>query len=115
MSQNGRCSREQILSAIYSAVAANFADPVSPEKAIYQGAIPGMLRALDPHSTFLDPDGFRRYSEALSGKYSGTGVELAYQNHQFIVVGSHSNSVAQRAGIHPGDLIVAINGKPATT
>jgi hypothetical protein len=81
---------------VYSVVSANFADSVSPEKAIYQGAIPGMLRTLDPHSTFFDQDGFRKYSQARSGNYSGIGVELAHQNHQFIVVGSHSNSVGNK-------------------
>jgi len=100
---------------VYSLVSANFADPVSPEKAIYHGAIPAMLRTLDPHSTFFDEQAFRRQNQAANGNYSGIGVELTYQNHQFIVVGCHSNSVAQRAGIHPGDLLVAVNGKPAGT
>jgi carboxyl-terminal processing protease len=43
------------LATVYSLVEQNYADPVSSEKAIYQGAIPGMLRTLDPHSNFLDP------------------------------------------------------------
>jgi len=98
---------------IYSVVAANFADPVSPENAIYHGAIPGMLRALDPHSTFFDERAFRRQNQAEKGNFSGIGVELTYQNHQFMVVGCHSNSAAQRAGVHPGDVLVAVNGKPA--
>ena len=97
---------------VYSIVSANFADPVSPEKAIYHGAIPAMLRALDPHSTFFDQQEFRKQNQAENGKYSGIGVELAYQNHQFIVVGCHSKSAAQRAGVHPGDLLVAVNRKP---
>lgn len=98
---------------IYSVVSANFADPVSPEQAIYHGAIPGMLRALDPHSTFFDEQAFRKQNQAASGNYSGIGVELAYQNHQFMVVGCHSNSAAQRSGVHPGDVLVAVNGKAA--
>jgi carboxyl-terminal processing protease len=97
---------------IYSVVSANFADPVSPEKAIYHGAIPGMLRTLDPHSTFFDQEEFRRHTQAAKGNHSGVGVELAYQDHQFIVVGCHSHSAALRAGIHPGDLVTALNGKP---
>src|SRR5580658_10882616 len=49
----------QTFSRVYSAVEENYADPVSADKAIYQGAIPGMLRTLDPHSSFFDP---RAYS-----------------------------------------------------
>jgi carboxyl-terminal processing protease len=40
---------------VYSTVEQNFADPVNPDKAIYKGAIPSMLRTLDPHSNFFDP------------------------------------------------------------
>ena len=97
---------------IYSAVSANFADPVSPDAAIYHGAIPGMLRALDPHSTFYDEQEFRRQNEAVNGGHSGIGIELIYQDHQFIVVGCHSNSSALRAGVRPGDIVAAVNGKP---
>ncbi len=43
------------LANAFSIIEDNYADKVSSEKAIYQGAIPGMLRTLDPHSNFLDP------------------------------------------------------------
>src|SRR5215467_3768927 len=45
-------------STIYSIVEQNYADPVNPDKAIYNGAIPGMLHALDPHSNFFDPKNY---------------------------------------------------------
>ena len=41
--------------SVYDAVEQNFADKVDADKAIYNGAIPGMLRTLDPHSNFFDP------------------------------------------------------------
>src|SRR5260370_38739065 len=40
---------------VYALVEDNYAEPVNPDKAIYNGAIPGMLHALDPHSNFSDP------------------------------------------------------------
>ncbi len=42
-------------SDVYRVVQENYAEPVNPDKAIYNGAIPGMLRVLDPHSNFFDP------------------------------------------------------------
>src|ERR1043166_2582166 len=45
---------------IYHAVEANFADPLNPDRAVYKGAIPGMLRTLDPHSNFFDPRDFQQ-------------------------------------------------------
>ena len=44
---------------VYDVVEENFADKVTSDKGIYKGAIPGMLRTLDPHSNFFDPEGFR--------------------------------------------------------
>ena len=43
----------------FSLIEKNFADPISSERAFYEGAIPGMLRTLDPHSNFLDPAEFQ--------------------------------------------------------
>ncbi|MES1257000.1 MAG: S41 family peptidase, partial [Acidobacteriota bacterium] len=48
----------QSFTRVYSTVEQNFADPVSSDKAIYKGAIPGMLRTLDPHSNFFPPKDF---------------------------------------------------------
>ena len=50
-------------SAIYNIVEQNYADQIKPEKAIYKGAIPGMLRTLDPHSNFFDPRDFQELRE----------------------------------------------------
>jgi len=45
-------------SQIYSIVEQNYAEPVNADKAIYNGAIPGMLHVLDPHSNFFDPKSY---------------------------------------------------------
>ena len=39
----------KVFTRIYNVVEENFADPLNPDKAVYKGAIPGMLRTLDPH------------------------------------------------------------------
>ena len=51
---------------VYSVVEQNFADPVKPDKAIYKGAIPGMLRTLDPHSNFFDPQAITQRCAKIS-------------------------------------------------
>src|SRR5581483_4845443 len=45
-------------SEVYDLVEQNYAEQVNPDKAIYNGAIPGMLHALDPHSNFFDPKSY---------------------------------------------------------
>src|ERR1022692_2701496 len=55
----------------YALIEENFADAIAPDKAIYQGAIPGMLRTLDPHSNFLDPEEYRQLQQNQRGQYYG--------------------------------------------
>ena len=60
-------------SKVYDLVEQNFADPVNADKALYKGAIPGMLRELDPHSNFFDPRDYQLLREDQRGHYSGVG------------------------------------------
>ena len=61
-------------SEFYAVVEANFANSVSADTAIYEGAIPGMLRTLDPHSSFFDPRAFQLLREVQKGAYYGVGA-----------------------------------------
>src|SRR5688572_27124851 len=67
---------------VYDAVQENFADKVTADKAIYRGAIPGMLRTLDPHSSFLDPRDFQIMKEDQKGHYYGVGMTVAERNRK---------------------------------
>ncbi|HMC29981.1 MAG TPA: S41 family peptidase, partial [Candidatus Angelobacter sp.] len=64
-------------SEVYNLVEQNYAEPVNPDKAIYNGAIPGMLHVLDPHSNFFDPKSYSLLREEQSGKYYGVGMQIA--------------------------------------
>lgn len=101
-------------STVYDVVAQNYAEPLSgdmPDKAIYDGAIPGMLRTLDPHSNFYDPKAFAKMREDQHGKYYGVGMLISPQNNKIVVVTPFEGSPSFRAGIRPGDTIVSIDGK----
>jgi carboxyl-terminal processing protease len=97
---------------VYDVVEQNYADPVDPNKAIYTGAIPGMLRALDPHSNFFDPKGYALLREDQRGRYYGVGMQVGPRNNKVIVIAPFVGTPAYRAGIRPGDIIVAVDGKP---
>src|SRR5438105_8149678 len=99
-------------SQVYELVEQNYAEPVDPGKAIYNGAIPGMLRVLDPHSNFFDPKAYSALREEQRGKYYGVGMQVGPRNNKVIVIAPFVGSPAYRAGIRPGDVIAAVDGKP---
>ncbi len=68
---------------VYALVEQNYAEPITPDKAddaIYDGAIPGMLQVLDPHSHFYDPKAYARLREDQRGRYYGVGMVIQQQN-----------------------------------
>ena len=99
-------------STVYDLVEQNYAEPVNPDKAIYNGAIPGMLHVLDPHSNFFDPKSYSALREEQRGKYYGVGMQVGPRNNKVIVIAPFVGTPAYRAGIRPGDIIIAVDGKP---
>jgi carboxyl-terminal processing protease len=97
---------------VLSVVERNYADPVDTDKAIYDGAIPGMLHVLDPHSNFFDPKQYALFREEQEGKYYGVGMVVAQRDNQTVVQYPFVNSPAYKAGIRPGDTIAKVDGKP---
>lgn len=99
---------------VYAIVEQNYAEPITGEKAddvIYDGAIPGMLRTLDPHSSFYDPKAYAAMRENQSGHYYGVGMVIQQQGDKVFVIMPYEGTPSYRAGIHPGDVITSIDGK----
>ncbi|MBI3665654.1 MAG: S41 family peptidase [Acidobacteria bacterium] len=94
----------------YHVVEENFADPVSPEQALYGGAIPGLLRTLDPFSSFLDPDQFRAFQQMQQSVQKGFGSVVSVSPGRVIVLQTLPSTPSARAGLAAGDEIVEING-----
>ncbi len=70
---------------VYALVEQNYAEPITGDKAdgaIYDGAIPGMLQVLDPHSHFYDPKSYARLREDQRGHYYGVGMVIQQQNDE---------------------------------
>ena len=105
---------------VYAIVEANYAerlDADKTDKAIYDGAIPGMLHTLDPHSNFFDPKAFAQMREDQHGKYYGVGMSIQPQpdkttgGTKIVVLAPFEGTPSYKAGIRPGDVIRAIDGK----
>ncbi len=102
---------------VYDLVDQNYADKLSADKSIYRGAIPGMLRTLDPHSNFFDPKEFAGLREEQHGMYFGIGMLIGAQPRtgKPMVVHPFGGTPAYRAGIRPGDMLVEVNDKRVDT
>jgi carboxyl-terminal processing protease len=108
---------------VYSVVQQNYADPVNADEGIFGptnsmtvGAIPGMLRTLDPHSNFFNPKAFEELRLDQEGKYFGVGMEIqlrlnASNSLAPVVVYPFPGSPASRAGLRAGDVILDVDHK----
>ncbi len=85
------------------------ADPVNGEKAFYGGIIPGMLRRLDPHSSFLDPEQFGQLKRMQRSEVKGFGSVVSILPGRVIVLQTLAGTPMQRSGISAGDELLAIN------
>ena len=95
---------------VYSVIEEEYADPVISEKQIYQGAIPGMLRRLDPYSVFFDAEQFRTLQQHQEAKSEGFGTIVTVMPGRVVVLEAFTGSPAARAGVQPGDEILEVNG-----
>ena len=97
-------------SKVLSLVEENFAVKVSPDQTVYKGAIPGMLRVLDPHSNFFDAREYQLMREEQKGHYYGVGMQVSPQpNGKTAVKAPFPGSPAYKVGIRPGDIIVSVD------
>ncbi|MGA7852426.1 MAG: S41 family peptidase [Candidatus Acidiferrales bacterium] len=109
--QNDMQDSVKSFTRVLSVVERNYADPVDTDKVIYDGAIPGMLRVLDPHSNFFDPKQYALFKEEQEGKYYGVGMTVQQRESQTVVLAPFVGSPAYKAGIRPGDIIQKVDGK----
>jgi carboxyl-terminal processing protease len=97
---------------VFVAIDDQAADPVSPDQAIYEGAIPGMLRTLDPHSSFFDPGQFQQLQQMQQSESKGFGTIVSIVPGRVIILQTLEGSPSSKAGLSAGDEILAINNIP---
>ncbi len=100
----------RLLAEVLERVKRDYVDNVD-DHALMENAVRGMVSALDPHSTFLDADEYDEIRASTTGSYPGVGIEVAAEPDGIKVLRPIEGSPAWRAGVLPGDLIVAIDGE----
>ena len=96
---------------IFGRIKRDYVEPIEDKK-LLEDAIKGMLTGLDPHSSYLDKEGYKALMEGTKGQFGGLGIEVTMENGFVRVVSPIDDTPAQRAGIQAGDLIVKLDKKP---
>jgi carboxyl-terminal processing protease len=108
--QSGVYEQLKVFTEALSYVESNYVEEVEPDKVI-QGAIRGMLKTLDPHSSFMPPDVYREMQVETEGRFGGLGIEITTRDDVLTVVSPIEGTPAFRAGIQPGDQILKVDGE----
>jgi carboxyl-terminal processing protease len=99
-----------VFSEVLAAVENNYVERVEEKELVY-GAIDGLVGRLDPHSAFMRPEVYRAMRDETSGEYDGIGVEVTISKGGLTVISPLADSPGERAGLRPGDRIMAIDGE----
>src|SRR5207248_8371507 len=96
---------------VFELVRADYVDEVKDDTLV-EGAINGMLTALDPHSNYLNSKNFTDMKVQTRGEFGGLGIEVSMESGLVKVVSPIDDTPAARAGLKPGDLITHLDGDP---
>jgi len=99
------------LTEVFGRIKQDFVEPVT-DKTLLENAIRGMLSGLDPHSTYLDAEGYKDLQVGTTGEFGGLGIEVGMEDGFVKVISPIDDTPAQRAGILAGDLIIRLDSKP---
>ena len=106
--ENFSMAKPNKLSAIVDLIANAYVDSVSTDELVEE-AIPGLLKNLDPHTTYIPAKDMQEVTEEMTGNFSGIGVQFSIQNDTVMVVDVVSGGPSHKLGLLPGDRIVTVN------
>jgi len=95
---------------VLAIVQKNYVEEVGTQKLV-EGAINGMLSALDPHSAYLTSESYKELQVDTGGSFGGLGIEITVRDGILTVVSPIEDTPAYRAGLKAGDQIIKIDGQ----
>ncbi|MBE9547214.1 MAG: S41 family peptidase [Proteobacteria bacterium] len=99
-------------SEVLNMIEKNYVEEIEP-KTLIQGAIKGMIKSLDPHSSFMTADMYKELQVETRGSFGGIGIVITIQKDVLTVVSPIEDTPAFLVGVKAGDKIIKINGESA--
>ena len=97
----------KIFSEVLSLIESNYVEPIEKDSMI-EGAISGMVKSLDPHTSYMPPVSYKEMQAETTGKFGGLGIEISVRDGVLTVVSPIEDTPAFKVGIEPGDKIIKI-------
>ena len=86
-----------------------------PYRNLTYAAIQGMLRNLDPHTSFLTPEAYDNMRHRQQGSFYGVGILVSKRNGRLTVIAPIEGTPASRLGMRSGDVIQTVDGEPTAS
>lgn len=97
-----------IFATLFKQLNTNYVDPIEPGKLVKTG-IDAMLEELDPYTNYITESDIEEFEFQTTGKYGGIGATMRKKGDDIFVGDVYENSPAQKAGLHPGDQVIAVD------
>ena len=99
-----------IFATLFKELNTYYVDPIEPGKMVKTG-IDAMLDDLDPYTNYITESDIEDYEFMTTGKYGGIGATMRRKDDNILIGDVYENSPAQKAGLHPGDALIAIDNQ----
>jgi len=96
---------------VFARIKKDYVEEIS-DKTLLENAIRGMLSGLDPHSSYLDAEGYKDLQVGTTGEFGGLGIEVGMEDGFVKVIAPIDDTPAERAGVESGDLVIRLDEKP---
>jgi len=100
-----------IYANLFKELDAFYVDPIEPGKLVKTG-VDAMLAELDPYTNYITESDIEEYEFMTTGKYGGIGASMRKKGEDIYIGDVYENSPSQKAGLHPGDMVVSIDKQP---
>ena len=97
----------KVFSEILSLIELNYVEPTEKNSMI-EGAIKGMVKSLDPHTSYMPPASYKQMQAETTGKFGGLGIEISIRDGVLTVVSPIEGTPAFKVGVKSGDIIIKI-------